>query len=116
MSDKTVRVGDERIETAAVTGARIVPGRRDSRPLVGALASLLLAVLVPTFAVGAGVDFFAVAPVGAVLFLAAPVGLALWLRSGERVLLVETAESTYREPLDADSEARAERIVESFGD
>ena len=115
MSEKTVRVGDERIEAATVTDARIVPGPRDTRPLVGALAALLLAVLVPTFAVGVGVDFFAVAPVGAVLFLAAPVGLALWLRSDERVLVVETAEATYREPLDADAEARAERIVEEYG-
>lgn len=115
MSEETVRVGDERIEVAAVTAARIVPGGRDTRPLVGALAALLLAVLVPTFAVGVGVDFFAVAPVGAVLFLAAPVGLALWLRSDERVLVVETAEATYREPLDADAEARAGRIVEEYG-
>ena len=105
MSGETVRVGGEQIEAAAVTTARIVPGRRDTRPLVGALAALLLAVLIPTFAVGAGVDFFAVAPVG----------LALWLRSDERVLVVETVEATYREQLDADTEARAECIVEEYG-
>jgi len=115
MSEETVRVGDERIEAAAVTAARIVPGPRDARPLVGALAALLLAVLIPTFAVGAGVGFFAVAPVSVVLFFAAPVGLALWLRSDEQVLLVETAETTYREQLDAGAEARAERIVEEYG-
>ena len=116
MGEETVRVADEVVDATAVQQARIQPGGRNTHPLVAGLASLLLAVVVPTVAVGTGTDFLAVAPVGAALFLAAPVGLALWLRSGQRVLVVEAATTTYREPLDAENEARAERIVEEYGE
>jgi hypothetical protein len=65
-------------------------GSRDVRYLVAGLASLTLAVLVPTLAVGAGVEFFAVVPLAAVLALGCPVGLGLWFRSSEDVFTVRS--------------------------
>lgn len=115
MTDRMIRVDDERVEPSAVTNARLIPSGRDTPPLVAALASLLLAVLVPTFAIAVGIDFVTVVPIGVVLFLFTPVGLVVWLRSGTQVLVVETEEATYRERLDEEDTARAERIVEQHG-
>ncbi|MFB6117941.1 hypothetical protein [Halosegnis sp.] len=111
-SEEPLVVNDTTVDPATIQSARIVSGGRDTRPLIAGLAALLLAVLVPTAAVGAGVDFLTVAPVAAGLFLATPVGLALWLRSGERLLVVETDERTLREPVT--DEERAERIVKEY--
>jgi hypothetical protein len=74
---------------SAVRSVERVTGGRDLRYLVLGLASLTLAVVLPTAAVGAGIGFFTVAPVTALLALGCPVGLVVWFRSGEQVYQVE---------------------------
>lgn len=66
---------------SAVDSVERVRGGRDLRYLVLGLASLTLAVVIPTVAVGLGVAFFTIAPVGALLAVGCPVGLVLWFRS-----------------------------------
>jgi predicted LPLAT superfamily acyltransferase len=73
------------LSLSAVRSVERVTGGRDLRYLVLGLASLTLAVVLPTAAVGAGLGFFTVAPVAAVLALGCPVGLVVWFRSGGQV-------------------------------
>lgn len=81
LTDRRLLRGDAELPLSAVRSVERVDAGRDLRYLYFGLTSLTLAVLVPTVAAGAGVGFFEVAPLAAVLALGCPVGLVAWFRS-----------------------------------
>ncbi len=107
-------IGDRTFDPDDITDAHISHGRRDFRPLVAGMSLILLAVLVPTAGVAAGVDFWTVAPVGAALFVLSPGAFYLWLRSSKEVLVVVADDELYRFAVENVGKHRANELTDEF--
>ena len=112
MDERTI--GGRTFDADAITDAHISHGRRDFRPLVAGMSLILLAVLVPTAGVAAGVDFWTVAPVGAALFVLSPGAFYLWLRSSKEVLVVVADDELYRFAVENVGKHRANELTDEF--
>ena len=109
-----VQIGQRTFDAEAITDAHLSHGRRDFRPLVVGMGMILLALLVPTAGVAAGVEFWTLAPVGVGLFVFSPVAFYFWLRSSKQVLVVVADDELYHFAVDYVGEQRARAVVAEF--
>jgi hypothetical protein len=115
LTERRLLRGERTVPLGSVRGVERVTLGRDLRYLYAGLASLTLAVLVPTLAVGAGIAFASVVPVGAVLAVGCPAGMVLWFRSTTVAFDVDVddeGETVWRLPDEDGAAAFAEQVRE----